>query len=107
MHGIFWHCSALHMADRRAAARIMSAAHDMVPDQRHYFPYYVPALHALCLSCKLLTSRMHADSSIAQQVIGSSFFGEARSVGLYITCERLREVDTMALLTAALQQGDW
>jgi ferredoxin len=38
-------------------------------------------------------------------VINSALFQEARSVGLYITCERLREVDTMALLQAALQQG--
>uniref|UniRef100_A0A383V9D9 5-formyltetrahydrofolate cyclo-ligase n=1 Tax=Tetradesmus obliquus TaxID=3088 RepID=A0A383V9D9_TETOB len=44
-------------------------------------------------------------SQIAQQVIASSFFRQARSVALYITCERLREVDTMALLQAALQQG--
>jgi hypothetical protein len=47
-----------------------------------------------------------AGSQIAQQVIASSFFQEARSVGLYITCKRLREVDTMALLQAALQQGE-
>ncbi|KAF6259827.1 5-Formyltetrahydrofolate cycloligase [Scenedesmus sp. NREL 46B-D3] len=44
-------------------------------------------------------------SRIAQQVVASPFFQEARSVALYITCERLREVDTMALLQAALQQG--
>jgi hypothetical protein len=46
-----------------------------------------------------------AGSQVAQQVINSAFFQEARSVGLYITCERLREVDTMALLQAALQLG--
>lgn len=44
-------------------------------------------------------------SSIQQLVINSAFFHRAQSVGLYVTCERLREVDTMAVLQAALQQG--
>eukprot|EP00775_Hariotina_reticulata_P011916 gene11916-12060_t len=37
--------------------------------------------------------------------MNSVFFQRAHSVGLYVTCERLREVDTMAVLQAALQQG--
>jgi hypothetical protein len=39
-------------------------------------------------------------------VLASRFFQEAASVGLYITCERLREVDTTALLEQALQHGE-
>jgi hypothetical protein len=69
----------------------------------------LPDIHscARCsVSCPLhCASTYPAGSQIAQQVINSAFFQEARSVGLYITCERLREVDTMALLQAALQQG--
>lgn len=60
-------------------------------------------LHACCAALQPLG--MPAGSRIAQQVVASPFFQEARSVALYITCERLREVDTMALLQAALQQG--
>lgn len=47
---------------------------------------------------------MHQQSAqIAQHILQSRFFKEAHSVGLYITCERLREVDTTALLDEALQ----
>lgn len=44
-------------------------------------------------------------AQIAQHILQSRFFKEAHSVGLYITCERLREVDTTALLDGALQHG--
>jgi len=46
-----------------------------------------------------------AGAQIAQHILQSRFFKEAHSVGLYITCERLREVDTTALLDEALQHG--
>lgn len=49
---------------------------------------------------------IHAQgSSIQQLVMSSAFFQQARSIGLYVTCDRLREVDTMAVLQATLQQG--
>lgn len=46
-----------------------------------------------------------AGKQIAQHVLQSCFFHDASSMGLYITCERLREVDTAALLSEALQHG--
>jgi hypothetical protein len=46
-----------------------------------------------------------AGTQIAQHVLQSCFFHDASSLGLYITCERLREVDTTALLREALQHG--
>lgn len=66
-----------------------------------------PCFHLIILTLSSLANVFACctGSQIAQQVIASSFFQAARSVGLYITCERLREVDTMTLLTAALQQG--
>ncbi len=45
-------------------------------------------------------------SAICQRVMMSPWFAAARSVGLYVTCERLREVDTSVLLAAALQDGE-
>lgn len=48
-----------------------------------------------------------AGRQIAQHVLQSRFFHDASSVGLYVTCERLREVDTAALLGEALQHGGW
>lgn len=47
----------------------------------------------------------NAGAAIAQHVIACPLFQAASSVGLYITCERLREVDTSALLAAALAAG--
>lgn len=38
-------------------------------------------------------------------MLASPFFREACSLGLYITCQRLREVDTMLLLQHALQSA--
>ena len=38
-------------------------------------------------------------------MLGSRAFAAARTVGIYIHCERLREVDAMPILRAALQQG--
>jgi hypothetical protein len=49
----------------------------------------------------------NAGAAIAQHVLQCRFFRDAASVGLYITCERLREVDTMTLLRQALQSGVW
>lgn len=56
---------------------------------------------------KILTSESMQQQSrqIAQHVLQSRFFHDASSVGLYVTCERLREVDTAALLGEALQHG--
>jgi 5-formyltetrahydrofolate cyclo-ligase len=46
-----------------------------------------------------------AGQAIAEQVLALPAFAAASSIGIYITCERLREVDTGAVLAAALQQG--
>jgi hypothetical protein len=46
-----------------------------------------------------------AGSAIADRILQSTFFQRCSSLGLYITCERLREVDTQAVLAAALEAG--
>lgn len=46
-----------------------------------------------------------AGSAIADKILQSTFFQRCSSLGLYITCERLREVDTQAVLAAALEAG--
>ncbi|KAF8058918.1 5FCL [Scenedesmus sp. PABB004] len=46
-----------------------------------------------------------AGAAVCAAVAASPAFRQARSVGLYVTCARLREVDTSALLRAALEQG--
>jgi 5-formyltetrahydrofolate cyclo-ligase len=46
-----------------------------------------------------------AGQAIAAEVLQLPAFASSSRVGIYITCERLREVDTGAILAAALQQG--
>eukprot|EP00879_Flechtneria_rotunda_P011934 GHRR01012465.1.p1 GENE.GHRR01012465.1~~GHRR01012465.1.p1 ORF type:complete len:205 (+),score=56.37 GHRR01012465.1:532-1146(+) len=61
--------------------------------------------HKSVISYAKVTLCAHAGDAIAQNVIASPLFQQAHSVGLYIASERLREVDTVAVLKAAMQQG--
>jgi 5-formyltetrahydrofolate cyclo-ligase len=44
-------------------------------------------------------------AQIADRVLASRAFAAARTVGVYIHCARLSEVDTMPVLAAALARG--
>ncbi len=43
---------------------------------------------------------------IAEHVLSSDWFRTCKTVGVYIHCAKLREVDTSTVLDAALQQGE-
>lgn len=46
-----------------------------------------------------------AGQAIAQQVVHSQFFQQAKSVGIYLHCTKLREVDTTPIVSAAVEAG--
>jgi hypothetical protein len=46
-----------------------------------------------------------AGSAIADAVLCSPYFKQCKRIGMYVTCEKLREVDTTKILKAALEQG--
>lgn len=47
----------------------------------------------------------NAGQAIAQQVVHSQFFQQAKTVGIYLHCTKLREVDTTPIVSAAVEAG--
>lgn len=54
---------------------------------------------------KLTRARRAAGRQAVQRLLASSAFGSSRRVGVYVSCERLREVNTHELLRVMLQPG--
>jgi hypothetical protein len=48
---------------------------------------------------------MNAGLAITQRVLASALFRNSRRVGVFVSCRRLREVDTAPLLAKLLGQG--
>eukprot|EP00197_Chlamydomonas_leiostraca_P011107 CAMPEP_0202877842 /NCGR_PEP_ID=MMETSP1391-20130828/31242_1 /ASSEMBLY_ACC=CAM_ASM_000867 /TAXON_ID=1034604 /ORGANISM="Chlamydomonas leiostraca, Strain SAG 11-49" /LENGTH=228 /DNA_ID=CAMNT_0049559943 /DNA_START=57 /DNA_END=743 /DNA_ORIENTATION=+ len=79
----------------------MSASLDEVKQAK------VDLRNALRAALKQLTKEQMAQESaaIAQQLVHAPFFSSSSTLGIYVHCERLREVDTAPVLSAALDAG--
>lgn len=47
----------------------------------------------------------NAGQAVAQQIVHSHFFQQAKTVGIYLHCVKLKEVDTTPIVSAAVQAG--
>ncbi|KAL3136664.1 hypothetical protein ABBQ38_005905 [Trebouxia sp. C0009 RCD-2024] len=54
------------------------------------------------LSVEVMTKESQA---IAQHIVHSHFFQQAKTVGIYLHCVKLKEVDTTPIVSAAVQAG--
>lgn len=52
-----------------------------------------------------LGMKQNAGQAITQQVVHSHFFQQAKSLGIYLHCTKLREVDTTPIVSAAVEAG--
>ena len=80
--------------------------HPSPPAMQHSTQHNTPSpcTHARMHPCTH-ANRTHAGAQIATHVVASRAFASARTVGVYIHCAKLHEVDTMRILEAALQRG--
>ena len=58
-------------------------------------------------SClQLIRTQQCAGKAIAKQILHSSYYQHATRLGVYLHCAKLREVDTTAVVAAAVKAGE-
>ena len=58
-----------------------------------------------CTAAGLSCASRAAGRLVVQRLLASTAFASSRHVGVYVSCERLHEVDTRELLRVLLQPG--